>query len=159
MRSMYDERLGVPLRWWALATMFLASVLLAFLVATPLWLALLTTGALTLAAVARVDGAGRVDDRQAVAGGQPGPRVHQADVPLGECERDAGRHQGPLPRRERHVDAGHQVGAGVAGVGVRRGREVAIEAEQGDTDVTTVTPGSVSGGHVGDPTAGLVGTC
>jgi hypothetical protein len=31
----YDERLGVPLRWWALATMFLASVLLAFLVALP----------------------------------------------------------------------------------------------------------------------------
>jgi hypothetical protein len=31
----YDERLGVPLRWWALTTMFLASVLLAFLVALP----------------------------------------------------------------------------------------------------------------------------
>src|SRR3954471_1858713 len=38
MRTMYDERLGVPLRWWALATMFLASLLIAFLVATPLWL-------------------------------------------------------------------------------------------------------------------------
>ena len=60
MRSMYDERLGVPLRWWALATMFLASVLLAFLVATPLWLALLTTGALTLAAVALLVGYGTV---------------------------------------------------------------------------------------------------
>jgi hypothetical protein len=34
-RPAYDERLGVPLRWWALATMFLASVLLAFLVALP----------------------------------------------------------------------------------------------------------------------------
>ncbi len=33
--SGYDERLGVPLRWWAVATMFLASVLLAFLVALP----------------------------------------------------------------------------------------------------------------------------
>ncbi len=31
----YAESLHVPLRWWALATMFLASVLLAFLVATP----------------------------------------------------------------------------------------------------------------------------
>ena len=39
----YDERLSVPLRWWALATMFLASVLVAFLVATPLWVALGTT--------------------------------------------------------------------------------------------------------------------
>lgn len=40
----YQERLGVPLRWWALLTMFLASVLLAFLVATPLWVAVTVTG-------------------------------------------------------------------------------------------------------------------
>src|SRR3954453_16555004 len=46
MRSMYDERLGVPLRWWALATMFLASLLVAFLVATRLRLALLAGGGL-----------------------------------------------------------------------------------------------------------------
>jgi hypothetical protein len=42
----YDERLGVPLRWWALATMFLATVLLAFLVATPGWVAFVVTGVL-----------------------------------------------------------------------------------------------------------------
>ena len=42
----YDERLGVPLRWWALATMFLATILLAFLVATPLWVACAVTGTL-----------------------------------------------------------------------------------------------------------------
>jgi hypothetical protein len=42
----YDERLGVPLRWWALATMFLATVLLAFLVATPAWVAFGITGLL-----------------------------------------------------------------------------------------------------------------
>ena len=46
---MYDERLGVPLRWWALATMFLASVLLAFLVATPTWVALTGTALLSAA--------------------------------------------------------------------------------------------------------------
>jgi hypothetical protein len=45
----YDERLGVPLRWWALATMFVASMLLAFLVALPLWVSLLGTGALVAA--------------------------------------------------------------------------------------------------------------
>ena len=45
---MYDERLGVPLRWWALATMFLASMLLAFLVATPLWVAATGTAVLGL---------------------------------------------------------------------------------------------------------------
>ncbi|CAN5149741.1 DUF3093 domain-containing protein [soil metagenome] len=44
----YDERLWVPLRWWALLTMFLAGVLLAFLVATPLWLALGVTAVLLL---------------------------------------------------------------------------------------------------------------
>ena len=42
----YDERLSVPLRWWALGTMFVASMLLAFLVALPLWLALAGTGVL-----------------------------------------------------------------------------------------------------------------
>jgi hypothetical protein len=47
----YDERLGVPLRWWALATMFLASLLVAFLVATPLWVALTGTGVLVVALV------------------------------------------------------------------------------------------------------------
>jgi hypothetical protein len=43
-RAAYDERLSVPLRWWALGTMFVASLLLAFLVALPLWLALAGTG-------------------------------------------------------------------------------------------------------------------
>ncbi len=49
---MYDERLGVPLRWWALATMFMASILVAFLVATPLWVAVSGTAVLTLALLA-----------------------------------------------------------------------------------------------------------
>lgn len=44
----YDERLRVPLRWWALGTMFVASMLLAFLVALPLWLALAGTGVLVV---------------------------------------------------------------------------------------------------------------
>jgi hypothetical protein len=48
----YDERLRVPLRWWALATMFLVSVLLAFLVATPLWLAATSTTLLVVLVLA-----------------------------------------------------------------------------------------------------------
>jgi hypothetical protein len=48
----YDERLRVPLRWWALGTMFVASLLLAFLVALPLWLALAGTGVLVVLWVA-----------------------------------------------------------------------------------------------------------
>jgi len=47
----YSERLHVPLRWWALATMFLATVLLAFLVATPAWVAFAATGVLVVATV------------------------------------------------------------------------------------------------------------
>jgi hypothetical protein len=47
----YDERLHVPLRWWALLTMFLATVLLAFLVSTPTWVAFAVTGTLTAVVV------------------------------------------------------------------------------------------------------------
>ena len=54
----YDERLYVPLRWWALLTMFLATVLLAFLVATPAWVAFAVTGVLTLAVVTVLVGYG-----------------------------------------------------------------------------------------------------
>jgi hypothetical protein len=48
----YDERLGVPLRWWALATMFVATILLAFLVATPPWVALVGTAVVAIATLA-----------------------------------------------------------------------------------------------------------
>ena len=49
--AVHAERLSVPLRWWALATMFLASVLIAFLVATPAWVALTATGLLVATVV------------------------------------------------------------------------------------------------------------
>ena len=45
----YSERLHVPLRWWGQATMFLATVWLAFIVALPAWLA--WTAALVLLAL------------------------------------------------------------------------------------------------------------
>lgn len=41
----------MPLRWWAIATMFLASVLLAFLVALPAEIAFAATAALAAVAV------------------------------------------------------------------------------------------------------------
>ena len=44
----YSERLTVPLRWWVQATMLLASLWLAFVVALPLWAASAATGALLL---------------------------------------------------------------------------------------------------------------
>jgi hypothetical protein len=39
MSARYTERLHVPLRWWVQATMFLATVWLAFIVALPAWFA------------------------------------------------------------------------------------------------------------------------
>lgn len=57
-QAAYDERLSVPLRWWALATMFLASVLVAFLVATPLWLAFASTAVLVALVVGVFTGYG-----------------------------------------------------------------------------------------------------
>jgi hypothetical protein len=44
--AIYRERLHVPLRWWVQATMFLATVWLAFIVALPGWLAWSSSGAL-----------------------------------------------------------------------------------------------------------------
>jgi hypothetical protein len=45
----YSERLHVPLRWWVQATMLLASLWLAFIVAMPAWAAWSSTGVLLLA--------------------------------------------------------------------------------------------------------------
>lgn len=44
----YSERLHVPLRWWVQATMLLASLWLAFVVAMPAWLAWSATAALVV---------------------------------------------------------------------------------------------------------------
>ena len=46
----YQERLWVPLRWWALGTLLIASLWLAMIVAVPGWLPWLITG-LALAAM------------------------------------------------------------------------------------------------------------
>lgn len=35
----YDEKLTVPIRWWVQATMFLATIWIAFIVSTPSWVA------------------------------------------------------------------------------------------------------------------------
>lgn len=42
--AQHAERLRVPLRWWVQATMFLASIWLAFIVALPAWTAWAATG-------------------------------------------------------------------------------------------------------------------
>ena len=50
-------------------------------------------------AVARVDGAGGVDDGDPVPRGEPGAGVHERRVPGRQGHGEAGRDQGPLARR------------------------------------------------------------
>jgi len=81
----YTEMLHVPLRWWALLTMFLASLLLAFLVATPAWVAFAVTGALTVvaASVFVAYGAARVVvDGQTFRAGRAHIPVHLLGTPV-----------------------------------------------------------------------------
>jgi hypothetical protein len=70
--STYSERLHVPFRWWVQATMFLATLWLAFIVATPGWLAWTATAvlvALTYGMFAVVGGARiEVRDGELLAG-------------------------------------------------------------------------------------------
>jgi hypothetical protein len=84
MCPVYDERLGVPLRWWALATMFLASMLLAFLVATPLWVALTGTAVLVVLVLTLFLGYGAarisVHDGVLTAGRARIPLAHVGEV-------------------------------------------------------------------------------
>jgi DUF3093 family protein len=95
----YDERLRVPLRWWALATLFWASVLVAFLVATPVWVAVATTAALVVAGGGVLVGYGsarlRVGDGVLVAG-----RARIPVAELGEAE--------PLHRESMRLLAGRE---------------------------------------------------
>ena len=74
-----------------------------------------------------------------------GARMHQGDVALGQRHGDAGGDQRPLPRREGHVDGGHQVGTGVPGVGVGRQRQLGVESLHLDVEM-------LRGGHPADPT-------
>lgn len=61
----YSERLRVPFRWWVQGTMFLATFWIAFIVATPAWIAWTATAvlvALTYGMFALI-GAARVEIR------------------------------------------------------------------------------------------------
>jgi hypothetical protein len=69
----YDERLTVPIRWWVQATMFLATIWIAFIVATPAWVAWSVTVACVLLTMLLLGKIGRA--RLAVANG-----VLRADV-------------------------------------------------------------------------------
>lgn len=89
--SGYQERLSVPLRWWALATMFASSVLLAFLVAVPPGVAFAAGGAVAAVALAVLLTYGaaevRVADGELLAGRARVPvRWLDRPTPLGADE-------------------------------------------------------------------------
>lgn len=67
VRVDFDERLRVPLRWWVQATMFVASVWLAFIVALPPVVAWLATGVISAVVVSVFWGYGSA--RLRIAGG------------------------------------------------------------------------------------------
>jgi len=85
---------------------------------------------LDLAAIARVDDARSVDQRDAVARGQAGAGVHQPHMACGQGDGDPRRHQGPLAWAELHPLARVQVQAGV--VGARVGRQGQVRVQPAD---------------------------
>src|SRR3712207_9147450 len=60
----YAEVLRVPLRWWALSTMFHVAVFVAFAVATPLPVAVATAGVLVLLTTTWFLSYGRSEERR-----------------------------------------------------------------------------------------------
>lgn len=81
----YSERLTVPLRWWVQATMFLATLWLAFVVAMPWWAAWTATGVLVAITVGLflLIGRARIEVRDGVLYAGP---AHISLAHLGQAE-------------------------------------------------------------------------
>ena len=94
----YVESLRVPLRWWALATMFLASMLLAFLVALPAVVAYAATGVIGGADRARFWSLRQRPGRGGRRGAARRPGPHPGEPP--------GRPRGPGRREDTRRVAG-----------------------------------------------------
>lgn len=80
-----------------------------------------------LPAVAGVDRAGRVDDRDAVLRGEPRSWLHERGVPIGERDGQTRAHCLPLPRRELDIGRRHQIGTSVTGMRTRRHRNAGVQ--------------------------------
>jgi hypothetical protein len=87
---------------------------------------------LQLTAVAGVDSAGRVHDRDAVPGRQAGARVDERGVAVRQRDGQPGPQHDALTRRDLGVLGGHQVAAGVARVGVRGQRHLRVQPADQD---------------------------
>ena len=88
---------------------------------------------LDLAAIARVDGAGTVDDRKPYPRSQSRTRVDQADHSERNGDRDARSHQGTLPGAQLDVFCAVEIDPGVAVVGAAGQRQPGVEADNGQT--------------------------
>lgn len=98
----YDETLRVPLRWWVQATMFLASIWLAFVVALPAAVAWAATGVLTVAVFSLFVGYGAARVRVADGVFHAG----RASIPVSLLSDPT-----PLEREEAHLLAGRNADA------------------------------------------------
>ena len=86
-----------------------------------------------LAAIAGVDQSGRIDDRDAVLGGEPGSRLDEACVPGGDRDGQAGADCCPRARRQLGVLARRQIESRVARVGACRHDRVGVEPLDGES--------------------------
>ena len=66
---------------------------------------------------------------------EPGPRVHEAGVPLGQRDRHPGAHQSSLPRSQHEGLGRDQVGTGVVVMGVRGSGQTLVEGDERDLHV------------------------
>ena len=100
---------------------------------------------LDLTAVAGIDRARAVHDRKPNAGSQTRARVYQPHHPVRDGDRDTGRHERTLTRREFDVERAEKIDAGVAVMGTARHRQIGVQAHDRQ-----------SGGHDGEITLGRV---
>jgi hypothetical protein len=90
---------------------------------------------LQLVSVTGIDEAGGVQAGHAVPKGESAPRLDEAGVTLGQGQRHPGGHESPAATgRQQDVHPRHQIGSGVAGVGIARHREVGIETDDRDVE-------------------------
>ncbi len=94
---------------------------------------------LQLAAVARVDEAGRVHDRDAVPGREPRARLDETGIAVGDRDREAGADGRALSRRELDSFARREVEPRVTGVRARRHDRVVTQALDGELDHEPLT--------------------
>ncbi len=104
---------------------------------------------LDLTAIAGVDGARSVDDRQTRPSSQTRPRVDQSDGADRECDGYPGPDQGSASRFELEIRRGEEVDARVVGMGSHRQWESTVQAAdaQRRTRLRSALRGSALRGH------------